>query len=57
MGSILQASGGDFLMNNYTNPKWRAFKIIEGLRMAMEYFIIIIIIIYNICIALYNALL
>ena len=38
-GPYAKQSGVIFEMNNCTDPKWRAFKIIEGLRgKAMEYF-------------------
>ena len=38
-GPYAKQAGVIFLMNNCTDPKWRALKIIEGLRgKAMEYF-------------------
>ena len=38
-GPYAKQAGVIFEMNNCTDPKWRAFKIIEGLRgKAMEYF-------------------
>ena len=38
-GHIYKQTGVIFLMNNGTDPKWRALKIIEGLRgKDMEYF-------------------
>ena len=38
-GSYAKQAGVIFEMNNCTDPKWRTFKIIDGLRgKAMEYF-------------------
>ena len=41
MGAYYKQAGGGgiFEMNNCSDPKWRAFKIIDGLRgKVMEYF-------------------